>query len=74
MPIAMEDLSITQHHDTIRYACICNGVYWHQLQRFFKEHYIYFQFEMPTVSYIKARSIIFCMKDVMTSIILLLES
>ena len=31
MPIALENLAIAQHKDTLQYACIRSGAYWLQL-------------------------------------------
>ena len=71
--MAMENLSIAQHRDTLRYACIRNGVYRPQLRRFSKGDYIYLQREVPTTLDIKARHTILCVKDILPSGILLLE-
>jgi len=32
--MAMENLAIAQHWDTLCYAIICGGGYWPQIQRF----------------------------------------
>lgn len=73
MPIAMENLSIAQHRDTLRYARIRSGAYRPQLRRFSKGDYVYLQREAPTTLDVKAGRTILRVKDVLPSGILLLE-
>ena len=73
MPIANENLSIAQHRDTLRYACIRSGAYRPQLRRFSKGDYVYLQRETPTTLDVKAGRTILRVKDVLPSGILLLE-
>jgi hypothetical protein len=49
MPIAMDNLSIAQHRDTLRYARIRSGVYRSQLWRFRQGDYVYLH-ESPPLS------------------------
>ena len=46
--MALENLAIAQHRDTLRYARIRNGAYRPQLRRFKVDHYVYLQREAPT--------------------------
>jgi hypothetical protein len=73
MPMAMENLNITQHRDTLRYARIHSGAYQPQVRRFSKGDYIYLQQEVPTTLDVKAGRTILRIKDVLPSGILLLE-
>ena len=41
MPMAMENLSIAQHRDTLHYSRIRSGAYRPQLPRFSKGDYVY---------------------------------
>jgi hypothetical protein len=41
MPIAMKNLAIAQHQDTLCYATICGGGYRSQIQRFERRNYVY---------------------------------
>ena len=50
MPMAMENLSIAQHCDTLRYAHICSGDYRPQFRRFEHGNYVYLHREEPTTS------------------------
>ena len=70
----MENLSIAQHHNTLRYARIHSGAYRPQLRRFWEENYVYLQSEAPTTLDVKARRTILRMKEVLPSGMLLLES
>ena len=46
--MAMENWSIAQHCDTLRYTSNCNSVYRPQLWRFRQGDYVYLQFQAPT--------------------------
>ena len=52
--MAMKNLSIAQHRDTLRYACIHSGAYRPRLQRFRQGDYIYLQCEASTTLDIRA--------------------
>jgi hypothetical protein len=54
MPMAMENLAIAQHRDTLRYARIRNGAYKPQLRRFKVGDYVYLQREAPTTLDVRA--------------------
>jgi hypothetical protein len=43
MPMAMENLTIAQHRDKLRYATICGGGYQPQIQRFEPRNYVCLQ-------------------------------
>lgn len=53
MPMAMENLFIVQHRDTLQYAHIRSDAYRPQLQRFFKGGYVYLQRKAPTTLDVK---------------------
>ena len=63
MPMAMENLSIAQHRDTLRYARIRNGAYRPQLRRFSQGDYVYLQREAPTTLDVRAGCIILRVKE-----------
>ena len=71
--MAMENLSIAQHRDTLRYARIRSGAYRPQLRRFSMGDYVYLQREAPTTLDVRAGRTILRVKDVLPSGILLLE-
>ena len=71
--MAMENLSIVQDRDTLRYARIRSGAYWPQLRRFWQGYYVYFQCETPTILDVKAGRTILRVKEVLPSGLLLLE-
>ena len=71
--MAMENLSIAQHRDTLRYARICSGAYRPQLRKFWQGDYVYFQREAPTTLNVKAGRTILRVKEVLPSGLLLLE-
>ena len=73
MRMAMENLSITQHRDTLRYACICSGTYRPQLRRFRQGDYVYLQREAPTTLDVRAGCTILRVKGLLPSGLLLLE-
>ena len=52
--MAMENLSIAQHRDTLRYARIRSGAYWPQLRPFSTGDYVYLQREAPMTLDVKA--------------------
>jgi hypothetical protein len=43
LPMAMDNLVIAQHRDTLCCATIRGGGYWPQIQRFEQEDYVYLQ-------------------------------
>jgi hypothetical protein len=71
--MAMENLSIAQHRDTLRYARICSGAYRPQLRRFQHGDYVYFQREAPTTLDVRAGRTILRVKEVLPRGLLLLE-
>ena len=71
--MAMENLNIAQHPDTLRCARICNGAYRPQVRRFSKGDYVYLQREAPTTLDVKAGRTVLRVKVVLPSGILLLE-
>lgn len=71
--MAMENLSIAQHPDTLQYARIRSGAYQPQLRRFSRRDYVYLQPEAPTTLDVKAGRTILCVKDGLPIRILLLE-
>jgi len=71
--MAMENSSITQHRETLRYAHICSGAYWSQLQRFPKRDYVYLQREALTTLDVKTGCTILRVKDVLRSDISVFE-
>ncbi len=52
--MAMENLAIAQHRDTLRYARIRSGAYKPQLRRFKAGDYVYLQREAPTTLDVRA--------------------
>jgi hypothetical protein len=48
IPMALENLSIAQHHDTLRYATIRGSGYRPQVRRFRLGDYVYLQQTAPT--------------------------
>ena len=73
MPMALENLAIAHHRDTLRYARIRNGAYWPQLWRFRVGGYMYLQCEAPTTLDVKARRTILRVKDILPGGVLFLE-
>ena len=73
MPMALENLAIAQHRDTLRYARIRSGAYRPQLRRFRVGDYVYLQREAPTTLDVKAGRTILRVKDILPSGVLLLE-
>ena len=71
--MAMENLSIAQYHDTLRYARIRSGAYRSQLRRFQQGNYVNLQHEAPTILDVRAGCTIIRVKDVLPSGLLLLE-
>jgi hypothetical protein len=71
--MAMENLSIAQHHDTLRYARIRSGAYQPQLRRFGQGDYVYLQREAPTTLDVRVGRTILRVKEVLSSGLLLLE-
>ena len=71
--MAMENLSIAQHRDTLRYARIRSGAYRPQLRRFRQGDYVYLQREAPTTLDVRAGRTILRVKEVLPSGLLLLE-
>jgi hypothetical protein len=73
MPMALENLSIAQHHDTLRYATIPGSGYRPQVCRFRPGDYVYLQQTAPTTLDVTAGRIILRMCKVLSSGVLLLE-
>jgi hypothetical protein len=73
MPMAMENLSIAQHRDTLHYVRICSGAYRPQLRRFRQGYYVYLQRESPTTLDVRAGRTILRGKNMLPSDLLLLE-
>ena len=71
--MALENLAIVQHRDTLRYARIRSGAYRPQLRRFRVGDYVYLQREAPTTLDVKAGRTILRVKDILPSGVLLLE-
>jgi hypothetical protein len=73
MPMALENLSIAQHRDTLRYATIRGGGYRPQVQRFQPGDYVYLQQTAPTTLDLTAGRVILRVREVLGSGVLLLE-
>jgi hypothetical protein len=73
MPMALENLSILQHHDTLRYATIRGSGYRPQVRRFHHGDYVYLQMTAPTTLDVIAGQIILQVHEVLGSGVLLLE-
>jgi hypothetical protein len=73
MPMALENLSIAQHRDTLRYATIRGGGYRPQVCRFQFGDYVNLQQTVPTTLDVTARRIILPVCEVLGSRVLLLE-
>jgi hypothetical protein len=58
MPMALENLSIAQHRDTLRYATIRGSGYRPQVRRFHPGDYVYLQQTTPTTLDVTAGRII----------------
>ena len=71
--MAMENLSIAQHCDTLCYASIRSGGYRPQLRRFRQGDFDYLQREAPTTVDVRAGRTILQVKEVLPSDLLLLE-
>ena len=71
--MAMENLSIAQHRDTLCYTRIHSGAYQPQLRRFRQGDYVSLQREAPTTLDVKAGHTILQVKEVLPSGLLLLE-
>jgi hypothetical protein len=73
MPMALENLSIAQHRDTLRYATIQGGGYRPQVRRFQLGDYVYLQQTAPTTLDVTAGRIILRVREVLGFGVLLLE-
>jgi hypothetical protein len=73
MPMALENLSIAQHRDTLPYATIRGGGYRPQVRRFQFGDYVYLQQIAPTTLDVTARRVILRLREVLGSGVLLLE-
>ena len=71
--MALENLAIAQHRDTLRDARIRSGAYRPQLRRFKVGDYVYLQREAPTTLDVKAGRTILRVKEILPSGVLLLE-
>jgi hypothetical protein len=58
MPMALENLSIAQHRDTLRYAMIRGGGYRPHVRRFRPGNYVYLQQTAPTTLDVTAGRVI----------------
>jgi hypothetical protein len=67
MPMALENLSIAQHRDTLRYTTIRGGVYRPQVRRFYHGDYVYLQQTAPTTLDVIAGRIILRVREVLGS-------
>jgi hypothetical protein len=72
MPMALENLSIAQHKDTLRYATIRGGGYRSQVYQFQPGDYVYLQQIAPTTLDVTARRIILRVREVLGSGMLVL--
>jgi hypothetical protein len=73
MLMALENLSIAQHRDTLRYATIRGGGYQPQVHRFRPRDYVYLQQTAPTTLDLTAGRVILRVREVLGSRVLLLE-
>jgi hypothetical protein len=73
MPMALENLSIAQHCDTLRYATIGGGGYRPQVHWFRSRDYVYLQQTVPTTLDVIAGRIILRVREVLGLGVLLLE-
>jgi hypothetical protein len=73
MPMALENLSIAQHRDTLRYVTIRGGGYRPQVRRFQPGDYVYLQQTAPTTLDVTMGRIILQVREVLGSGVLLLE-
>jgi hypothetical protein len=73
MPMALENLSITQHRNTLRYATIRGGGYRPQVCRFRLGNYVYLQQTASTTLDVTIGRIILQVREVFGSGVLLLE-
>jgi hypothetical protein len=73
IPMALEDLSIVQHRDTLRYATIRGGGYRPQVHRFQPGDYVYLQQTAPTTLDVTAGRVILRVREILGSGMLLLE-
>jgi hypothetical protein len=71
--MALENLSIAQHRDTLRYATIRGGGYRPQVCRFCPGDYVYLQQTAPTTLDVTAGRIILQVREVLGLGVLLLE-
>jgi hypothetical protein len=73
MPMALENLSIAQHRDTLQYATIRGGGYRPQVRRFRPRVYVYLQQIAPTTLDVTAGRIILRVHEILGSRVLRLE-
>jgi hypothetical protein len=73
MLMALENLSIAQHRDTLRYAMIRGGGYHPQVRRFRFGDYIYLQQTAPTTIDVTTGRVILRVREVLGFGVLLLE-
>jgi hypothetical protein len=69
----LENLSIAQHRDTLRYATIRGGGYRPQVRQFRPRDYVYLQQTTLATLNVTAGRIILCVHEVIGSTVLLLE-
>jgi hypothetical protein len=73
MPMALENLSIVQYKDTLRYATIQGRGYQPQVHRFRPGDYVYLQQTAPTTLDVTTGRVILRVREVLGSGVLLLE-
>ena len=73
MPMALENLTIAQHRDTLRYATIRGGGYRPRVRRYELGDYVYLQQTAPTTLDVIVGRIILRVREVLQSGVLLLE-
>ena len=73
MPMALQNLAIAQHRDTLRYATIRGGGYRPQLRRFVAGNYVYLQQTAPTTLDVTAGRVILRVRQVLPTGVLELE-
>jgi hypothetical protein len=73
MSMALENLSIAQHRDTLWYAMIRGSGYRPQVRRFEPGDYVYLQQTTPTTLDVTTGRIILRVREVLGSEVLLLE-
>ena len=73
MSMALENLTIAQHRDTLRYATILGGGYRPQVRRFTPGDYVYLQQAAPTTLDVTAGRVILRVREMKDSSVLLFD-